>query len=662
MTGPSRDDSNFTVRVLKMSSGKKLDAAPQEVLPDPGPSTVDVSVASKGDTDDLKSWLEGGDDFLTWLNEGADDLKVAEHKQMCVVEASSEYVGELNDKLKKYEDELRILKMKLAEAFMENATEASSKDVEMDLGRKLQELIEAKDRLGLEVDRLQKLNDEIKQHFQQSLVDVSEDKSSLLMKEIELKEKESKLLTRVRELELRQRDASLYTSKEVEANLEERFRTELRQKETEWRFKEQQLLNRIQEMEKDMLRLSMDLKLKDDKLKISNLGKPDIEKAVSQKYEELMAKEKETAIMQSELDQFKIQIREKDDELKKIRDVVTYKEDELNRREEDMMYREKVLSGEKRKFDETRKELSGTDEVELKKRIEELRNEVQKKEEDLRAKERFLNTKAEEIRMRESGLIEDEIKAREKDRVLEATQAKVKTGNTRLDDLLLGGIPFGSNIMVHGPPFVGKEIMVNTFIAEGLKKGIPALWVITDKTPKDIREEMKFVLSGYDEYERKGLVRYIDAFSRSMGDESKDEYTVYIDEPTDHEKISEAVETITKTFREGHEYYRMAFRSISTLIAYSDPNTAFRFLSPLCGKRKRDKAVSMFTVEKGMHGEQEIQMLGSIMDGMIDFKVDQLKTFFSVQGISEVQSRAYIRYTASKHALQIGSFALDHIR
>ena len=106
--------------------------------------------------------------------------------------------------------------------------------------------------------------------------------------------------------------------------------------------------------------------------------------------------------------------------------------------------------------------------------------------------------------------------------------------------------------------------------------------------------------TSYYEYigcERRGLVRYIDAFSRSMGDESKDEFTVYIDEPTDHEKISEAVETITKTFRESHEYYRMAFRSISTLIAYSDPNTAFRFLSPLCGKRKRDKAVSMFTVE-----------------------------------------------------------------
>ena len=55
-------------------------------------------------------------------------------------------------------------------------------------------------------------------------------------------------------------------------------------------------------------------------------------------------------------------------------------------------------------------------------------------------------------------------------------------------------------------------------------------------------------------------------------------------------------------------------------------------------------------------------MFGSIMDGMVDFKVDQLKTFFSIKGISDVQSRAYIRYTATKSALTIGSFALDHIR
>jgi KaiC/GvpD/RAD55 family RecA-like ATPase len=204
--------------------------------------------------------------------------------------------------------------------------------------------------------------------------------------------------------------------------------------------------------------------------------------------------------------------------------------------------------------------------------------------------------------------------------------------------------------------------MIDQFVAEGLKKGVPCIWVITDKTPKDIRDEMKNVLSGYEEYERLGLVKYIDSYSRSMGEAVDDPYAIYIDEPTDHDRVMEATDRVAKEFKEKHKYYRLAFRSVSTVIAYSDPNTAFRFLNPFSGRRKRDGAVSMYVIEKGMHGEQEIQMLGSIMDGMVDFKLDQLKTYFSVQGICDVQSRSYIRYTVGKHGLSIGSFALDHIR
>jgi Lhr-like helicase len=123
-----------------------------------------------------------------------------------------------------------------------------------------------------------------------------------------------------------------------------------------------------------------------------------------------------------------------------------------------------------------------------------------------------------------------------------------------------------------------------------------------------------------------------------------------------------AVDATAKELMKTHKYYRLAFRSISTLIAYLDSNTAFKFLQPFCGKRKRERAVCMFSVEKGMHEEQDIQMIGSIMDGMIDYKVEQLKTFLSIKGICDVQSRAFIDYTHSKQGLSIGSFSLDHIR
>jgi len=387
-----------------------------------------------------------------------------------------------------------------------------------------------------------------------------------------------------------------------------------------------------------------------------------IDKEVLKKLEDVQRLERSLVLREKEVQQLKEELRIHEDEMKKIKEPMRYKEEEMLRREEDLMFREKLIQEEQKKVARAQAELTGQDEITLKKRLEELQSEVTAKEEEIRAKEKYLASKEEDLRLREQGVITDEIEKREADRQLEIKQEKIKTGTPRLDDLLLGGIPFGANVLVYGPPFTGKEVLMSVFIAEGLKKGVPAIWVMTEKSPKEIREEMMFVLSGYEEYEKRGLVKYVDAYSRSMGDESQDPYTEYIESPTDYESIQKAIESVSKAFKEKHQYYRVAFRSISTLIAYLDPGTAFRFLSPVVGRRKRDGAVAMYTIEKGVHGEQEIQMIGSLMDGMIEFKVENLNTFLAVKGICDVQSRAFIRYSASKSNVTIGSFSLDHIR
>src|SRR5437879_6960980 len=111
----------------------------------------------------------------------------------------------------------------------------------------------------------------------------------------------------------------------------------------------------------------------------------------------------------------------------------------------------------------------------------------------------------EERRMREQGLIEEDIEAREQDLQIEVKQQKGKTGIARLDDLMFGGIPAGTNASVYGPAYVGKEVLVDLFMAEGLKKGAPLLWVLTDKAPADVREEMAVRLHGYGGDEKRAL-------------------------------------------------------------------------------------------------------------------------------------------------------------
>src|SRR5207245_9064922 len=156
-------------------------------------------------------------------------------------------------------------------------------------------------------------------------------------------------------------------------------------------------------------------------------------------------------------------------------------------------------------------------EIKSKSRREELKGQITAKEEEVRTKEKYLTQKMEELRLREQGLITEDIEAREQELQVEVKQQKGKTGIARLDDLMFGGIPFGTNASVYGPAYVGKEVLVDLFMAEGLKKGSPVLWVLTDKAPADVREEMAFVLPGYEEYAKLGLAEYIDAYSKSMG-------------------------------------------------------------------------------------------------------------------------------------------------
>src|SRR6266571_1539598 len=447
-------------------------------------------------------------------------------------------------------------------------------------------------------------------------------------------------------------------SEELRRRLEE----ELREKEQEYLESEEAFKKRIIGLEEQVSKYKIEDKVRADSQALAGKPKTELQSVLQKKEQDVMQKERMALLREQELQRLQEELQVKEDDIKKVKEPLAYKEEELLRREEDLLYREKVMQAERRKIEDAKAQGGSTAELDLKARLEELKSEITQKEEEVRSKEKYLQQKMEDLRAREQGLITEDIEAREQDLQIEVKQQKVKTGVPRLDDLLFCGIPFGTNASVYGPAYVGKEVVFGIFMAEGLKKGVPILWVLTDKGPADIREEMAFVLPGYEEYEKLGLVRYIDAYSKSMGAEASDPNTTYIDEPTDHQSILKAVDARAADLKKKYPTYRLAFRSVSTLIAYLDPTTTFKFLQPFVGRRKRDRAVAFYVIEKGMHEEQEIQMLGSLMDGSVEFKVEQLKSFMSIKGICDVQSRGWIRYTYTKSNVSVGSFSLDHIK
>src|SRR2546425_6366412 len=167
----------------------------------------------------------------------------------------------------------------------------------------------------------------------------------------------------------------------------------------------------------------------------------------------------------------------KEDEIKKVKEPLTYKEEELLRREEDLVYREKVIQAEQRKMEEAKAQGGSVEELDMKSRLEELKGQINTKEEEVRTKERYLQQNMEELRLREQCLIAEDIEAREQDLQVEVKQQKVKLGIARLDDLLLGGIPFGTNASVDGPAHCGKHMLVSLFTSVGLTQWVPILWI-----------------------------------------------------------------------------------------------------------------------------------------------------------------------------------------
>ncbi len=526
-----------------------------------------------------------------------------------------------------------------------------------DFRKRLDQQVLSQKKLEAEIAELRTVNDALKDKLEIGLAKAKPSERELKKRDIALTEREAALKAKESLAPAAGPDGGPATE-ELRRRLEE----ELRQNEQEYLRSEEGFKKRIIGLEEEVSKYKIEDQVRAQAKVLESKPKGELSEALRKKEQDLLSKEKSMLLREQEIQRLQDELGMREDEIKKLKESTSFKDEEILRREQDMEYRENLLKAEQRKLAEARAQGGSTQELDLKTRLETLKDEIAQKEEEVRNKEKYLQQKMEDLRLREQGLVSEEIEAREEDRQIEFKQQKVKTGISRLDDLLFGGIPYGSNLSAYGPAYVGKEVVVDMFMAEGLKKGLPVLWVLTDKGPGDIREEMTFVLPDYEQREKLGLVRYVDAYSKSMGAEATDPNTIYIDDPTDHQAILKAVDQTAAEWKKKHEAYRVAFRSVSTLIAYLDPTTTFKFLQPFVGRRKRDKAVAMYVIEKGMHEEQEIQMLGSLMDGSIEFKVEQLKSFMSIKGICDVQSRGWIRYTYTKSTVSIGSFSLDHIK
>ena len=237
---------------------------------------------------------------------------------------------------------------------------------------------------------------------------------------------------------------------------------------------------------------------------------------------------------------------------------------------------------------------------------------------------------------------------------------RLPSGIGRLDDLLLGGIPPHSHVVVLGDAFVGKEVVLYSFIAEGLKRGEPALIITAARSPEEIAEAVGVVLPQFREYEQMGMVRWVDA---AGGTKSPSKHRVAVKGANDQAGILTSVGSISREFESSHTgAFRVAFLGLSAVLAHGDERAGFSFLQNVVGILKPRPALAMYALEAGAVSEAAVESMLGRMDGAIVFRQERDKTFLAVKGIGEVETRDWVECRATGRALIIGSFALERIR
>jgi KaiC/GvpD/RAD55 family RecA-like ATPase len=237
---------------------------------------------------------------------------------------------------------------------------------------------------------------------------------------------------------------------------------------------------------------------------------------------------------------------------------------------------------------------------------------------------------------------------------------RIPSGTSRLDDLLLGGLVPKTHLLVVGPPFTEKEMILYAFIAEGLRRGEPAVLITAAQSPGEIEQKIGVLLPQFKEFAQRGKVLWIDASGPSA---APSRGAAAVKGPSDHAGILSAlVAAVNKAEAGGAKTVRVGFLGLSATLAHADEKTGHVFVQNLVGILKGRNALVVYAVDRGAVSEPQIQTIQGRVDGAIEVKNERGRSYLTVQGLGEVASREWIEFRATGRGLVIGSFSLERIR
>lgn len=232
-----------------------------------------------------------------------------------------------------------------------------------------------------------------------------------------------------------------------------------------------------------------------------------------------------------------------------------------------------------------------------------------------------------------------------------------------MDELLGGGLPFRSCSLVQGPAFIGKDILLSQFVAEGIKYGIPAMVILTQSTTSKFRKMIVEMDRKLEERERAGLLTYVDCYAKTVGLMGKNPFAIYLDGVGDLGALTRSIDKLQSAYKENFFYHRMIFDSLSPILRTHGINRTLSFLSNMTAKNKAFNGIALFDLATGIHKAAEINAMENVVDGSFILKEEKNGLFMMVKGLQDVKGRDWVRYSFDEKGIDItGSYSYSYIK
>lgn len=242
-----------------------------------------------------------------------------------------------------------------------------------------------------------------------------------------------------------------------------------------------------------------------------------------------------------------------------------------------------------------------------------------------------------------------------------AVSGRAATGISKLDDLLRGGYPVPSNIVLNGPPFSSKEIFASQFITESIAENYPIIVLTLDREPSSIMSAIGDSAM-IDQWQKSGILTVIDAYSRFVQVEPMDASAIVIEGSSNISNFMKSIDSVCSRIIAQAGKYRMVVYSLTGLMTQTEEKTFIRSLQHISQRRKAEGSVSLYLLEDGIFERKIYENVNYFMDISLEFRTEATTEYLRVRGLPSARTREWVEVIRNEGSVDLGSFDLKRVR